>query len=116
VECLLAYAVYFDHRRRTDPNFRKQLKRESRRQARAAKEEAEANTIRQREVIKVAVAEAKEEGFPTDVEEKEAYFMNEVARGEQLSQDGMKFPGFECTFQFMGTQYSLRIPSPGLPI
>jgi import receptor subunit TOM20 len=34
------------------------------------------------------VAEAKEEGFPTDVEEKEAYFMNEVAHGEQLAQDG----------------------------
>jgi len=85
---LLAYAIYFDHRRRTDPNFRKQLKRESRRQARAAKEEAEAHTNKQRESIKTAVAEAKEEGFPTDVEEKEAYFMNEVARGEQLSQDG----------------------------
>lgn len=34
------------------------------------------------------VEEAKEEGFPVDVEEKEAYFMNEVARGEQLAQDG----------------------------
>jgi hypothetical protein len=86
---VVAYAVYFDHRRRTDPNFRKQLKRESRRQARAAKEEAEAQTIRQREALRTAVEEAKEEGFPTDVEEKEAYFMNEVARGEQLSQDGM---------------------------
>jgi mitochondrial import receptor subunit TOM20 len=94
IRCLPAYAVYFDHRRRTDPNFRKQLKRESRRQARAAKEEAEANTIRQREVIKAAVAEAKEEGFPIDVEEKEAYFMNEVARGEQLSQDGTNPYGF----------------------
>lgn len=85
---LIAYAFYFDHRRRTDPNFRKQLKRESRRQAKAAKEEAEAHTVRQRAAVKAAVEEAKEEGFPTDVEEKEAYFMNEVARGEQLSQEG----------------------------
>lgn len=84
----LAYAVYFDHRRRTDPGFRKQLKRESKRQARAAREEAEAQTSKQRQALKIAVEEAKEEGFPTDVEEKEAYFMNEVARGEQLSQDG----------------------------
>jgi len=84
----LAYALYFDHKRRTDPNFRKQLKKESKRQARAAKEEAEAHTIRQREVIRTAVQEAKEEGFPTDVEEKEAYFMQEVAQGEGLSQDG----------------------------
>jgi hypothetical protein len=108
MECFPAYAVYFDHRRRTDPNFRKQLKRESRRQARAAKEEAEAYTIRQREAIKAAVAEAKEEGFPTDVEEKEAYFMNEVARGEQLSQDGMNFFGLLI---YLSTQKSLRIPS-----
>jgi len=85
---LVAYAIYFDHRRRTDPGFRKQLKRESKRQARAAKEEAEAHTSKQRQALKIAVEEAKEEGFPTDVEEKEAYFMNEVARGEQLSQDG----------------------------
>ncbi|KAH8808934.1 mitochondrial import receptor subunit tom-20 [Xylogone sp. PMI_703] len=84
----LAYAVYFDHRRRTDPSFRKQLKKESKRQARAAKEEAEANSIKQRQAIKVAVQEAKEEGFPVDVEEKEAFFMQEVGRGEQLSADG----------------------------
>jgi len=49
-------------------------------------------------MIKSAVAEAKEEGFPAEVEEKEAYFMNEVARGEQLSQDGMNSQGFECVF------------------
>lgn len=38
----------------------------------------------------MAVEEAKEEGFPTDVEEKEAYFMQEVARGEGLSGEGMQ--------------------------
>lgn len=84
-----AYAIYFDHRRRTDPEFRKALKRESRKQARAAKEEAAAHGARQKETLKTAVAGAKEEGFPTDVEEKEAFFMNEVARGEQLCADGM---------------------------
>lgn len=85
----LAYAVYFDYRRRNDPQFRKQLKKESKRQAKAAKEEAEAQTVRQREALREAVEEAKAEGFPTDVEEREAYFMQEVARGEQLSGDGM---------------------------
>jgi import receptor subunit TOM20 len=65
------------------------LKKESKRQAKAAKEEAEAHTIRQREAIRAAVEEAKEEGFPTDVEEREAYFMQEVARGEGLSGEGM---------------------------
>jgi len=70
------------------------LKKESKRQARAAKEEAEAHTVRQREAIRTAIEEAKEEGFPVDVEEKEAYFMQEVARGESLSGEGMYSPLF----------------------
>ena len=84
-----AYAVYFDHRRRTDPEFRKALKRESRREARAAKEEAEAQGALQKQVIKAAVEEAKAVDYPADVEEKEAYFLGEVGRGEVLCQDGM---------------------------
>ena len=31
--------------------------------------------------------------------------MNEVARGEQLSQDGMNSPGFRYTSHFMATQF-----------
>ncbi|KAL8949460.1 MAG: hypothetical protein Q9222_004426 [Ikaeria aurantiellina] len=83
----LAYAVYFDHRRRTDPEFRKSLKRESRRMAKAAREEAEAQGAQQKRAIREAVSEAQEEGFPTNVEEKEAYFMNEVGQGEGLCQN-----------------------------
>ena len=85
----LAYAVYFDHKRQTDPEFRKALKRESKRTARAAKIEAEAHGARQKEAIKDALEEAKEQGFPTEIEEKEAYFMQEVSRGETLCQDGL---------------------------
>lgn len=85
----IAYAVYFDYKRRNDPQFRKQLKKESKRQAKAAKEEAEAHTVRQRQAIRAAVEEAKEEGFPSDVEEREAYFMQEVAQGEGLAGAGM---------------------------
>ena len=85
----LAYAIYFDHKRRTSPEFRKALKRESRKEARAAKEEADTQNAQQKEAIKFAIAEAREEGFPTDVEEREAYFMTEVARGETLASDGI---------------------------
>jgi import receptor subunit TOM20 len=46
--------------------------------------------VRQRAAIRTAVQEAKDEGFPTDVEEREAYFMAEVARGEGLSSDGRR--------------------------
>jgi len=104
------------------------LKRDAKKQARAAKEEAEQSTIRQRQAIKETIEAAKDEGFPDDVEEyvicnshtqddgnktddfglttvsdespcewtdaddlrrREAYFMNEVAKGEGLASDGI---------------------------
>lgn len=68
--------------------FRKALKRDSRREARVAREEAEAHGAEQKAAIKAAVRGAWEEGFPADVEEKEAFFMNEVSRGEALCHDG----------------------------
>ena len=92
----LAYAVYFDHRRRTDPEFRKQLKRESKRTAKAAKEEAESHGKEQKKAIREAVEKANEEGFPKDPEEVEAYFMQEVAQGEGMCQQGM----YTYTFLF----------------
>lgn len=57
--------------------------------ARAVKEEAEAHGAMQREEIKKAVQQAKAEGFPTDLEEKESYFMGEVGKGESLCSEGM---------------------------
>lgn len=84
----IAYAAYFDHKRQTDPDFRKSLKRNNKRLAKAVKEEAEAHGAQQREVIKQAVQAAKDEGFPTDLEEKESYFMSQVAKGEGLCQEG----------------------------
>lgn len=85
---LLAYAVYFDHKRQTDPDFRKSLKRNNRRLAKAVKEEEEAQGAEQREAIKAAVQRAKQEGFPADLEEKESYFMSQVAKGEGLCAEG----------------------------
>jgi import receptor subunit TOM20 len=85
----LAYAVYFDHKRRNDPDFRKQLKRESKRTQRAAKEQEEAQGQEQKKAIREAVERANEEGFPKDPEEVEGYFMQEVAQGEGMVQKGM---------------------------
>ncbi|RMJ28117.1 hypothetical protein PHISP_01057 [Aspergillus sp. HF37] len=81
---VLAYAAYFDHKRQTDPDFRRTLKKSNRRMARAEKEEAEAHGAMQREAIQKAVQQAKAEGFPSDLEEKESYFMEEVSKGESL--------------------------------
>lgn len=85
---LLAYAVYFDHRRRSDAEFRKYLKKQHKKVSRAQQEEAHAAEKGQKAKIQRAVAAAIEEGFPRDPEETEAYFMQEVARGEGMCQDG----------------------------
>lgn len=85
---VIGYAIYFDHKRQSDPEFRKKLKRESKKQARAAKEEAEAAGAAQRKSIRAAVDKVNEEGVPKDPEEIEAFFMQEVAHGEQLCQEG----------------------------
>ncbi|PGH14525.1 hypothetical protein AJ79_03018 [Helicocarpus griseus UAMH5409] len=84
----LAYAIYFDYKRRADPEFRRNLKRDNRRLARAVREETEAQGARQIAEIKQTVDEAKEEGFPADPEAKEAYFMGQIAQGEQLAANG----------------------------
>jgi import receptor subunit TOM20 len=83
-----AYAVYFDYKRRNDPEFRKQLKRESRRQARITREAVEKQGEERKEKIRAAVREAIEEGFTTDNDEREAFFMQQIAEGEQLAGEG----------------------------
>jgi mitochondrial import receptor subunit TOM20 len=84
----LAYALYFDHRRRTDPDFRKNLKRQHKKISRESQEASKAAERSQKERIKRSVDQANEDGFPTDPEETESYFMQEVARGETMCQDG----------------------------
>lgn len=86
----LAYAVYFDHRRRTDAEFRKALKRDNKRQAKAAKEEENAKKEGDIKRIKALLEKANAEGFPdpSSPEEVEKYFMDEVADGERMCQDG----------------------------
>jgi import receptor subunit TOM20 len=63
------------------------LRRSQRQQQRAEKQNAEASAMSQRQAIKDAVDEAKEEGFPASAEEKEAYFLEQVQAGEILGAD-----------------------------
>ncbi|RMD44894.1 hypothetical protein DV735_g133, partial [Chaetothyriales sp. CBS 134920] len=95
---VLAYAVYFDYRRRNDAEFRKSLKRESRRQARLAKEAAEQEGKAQKEEIRRTVQEAIDQGFPTDLEEREAFFMESIAKGEALAGEGLDPVGAALCF------------------
>ncbi|KAI1269078.1 mitochondrial import receptor subunit tom-20 [Xylariaceae sp. FL1019] len=87
---LIAYCVYFDHKRRANPDFRKNLRREERRQARAEKEAAVSSTKQRQRDIHAAVDYAEFEGFPEGVNEKEQYFMEWVQQGEILSSDPSK--------------------------
>ncbi|KAH7328111.1 mitochondrial outer membrane translocase complex, subunit Tom20 domain-containing protein [Stachybotrys elegans] len=106
---VLAYAVYFDYKRRNEAEFRRNLRRNERRQARVEKEEAEQSTKQFRAAIHAKVDEAKEEGIPTDLEEREAYFKEQMGIGEALSADPTK-----ATEAALGLYKCLKVhPSPG---
>ncbi|ORY65061.1 mitochondrial outer membrane translocase complex, subunit Tom20 domain-containing protein [Pseudomassariella vexata] len=84
---LLGYAVYFDYQRRKSADFRRELRREERRQARLEKEQAVLQNKAKSHDIHAAVDAAQEVGFPTSVNEKEQYFMEHVQQGEILAAD-----------------------------
>ncbi|KAE9965305.1 hypothetical protein BLS_007726 [Venturia inaequalis] len=123
---VLGYAIYFDHKRRTDAEFRKTLKKESRKIEKAAKEEKEMEGRRRRTEIRAAVDRVNAEGVPKDAEEVEGYFMEEVAEGERLCQDESSsleaalcffralkvYPNAEELFQI----YDKTVPKPILDI
>ncbi|PWN42306.1 protein import receptor MAS20 [Ceraceosorus guamensis] len=82
---LVGYAVYFDHKRRSDPQFRKALKRDSKRTARAAQKADKESKAALSAKIETAVRDVRKPGvLPSGVEEREQYFMISVGEGEQL--------------------------------
>ena len=108
---VLAYAIYFDHRRRTDANFRKRLRmwnlrvpqcilftvssgREKKKIDKSAAQEQEASASASGDVplptaeILAAMARVKDDQVPTIPEEREKYFMSQVEKGEQLCAKG----------------------------
>lgn len=111
---IVAYAVYFDYKRRTDANFRKQLRKEKKRvkQTQPPSESGgqpsteggvNANDLRS------ALESVRNEEVPPGPEEKEQYFMSQVGMGEQLCAQGPAFhlPAAMCFYR------ALRVyPSP----
>ncbi|KAL7752424.1 mitochondrial import receptor subunit tom20 [Sorochytrium milnesiophthora] len=97
---LIGYAVYFDSKRRNDPAFRKQLQREKRRleKAKANRRAAEAKLQGEAKTAGVsddatptpegAMAFMQDEAYPTTIEDKEKYFMDQLAKGELLTKNG----------------------------
>lgn len=84
---VLAYAVYFDHKRRTSPEFRRSLRRDERRKARDEKDSAAKEQLLMRAQMRSLVHDANAEGYPSDTTEMEAYFLEQVAKGEELAAD-----------------------------
>ena len=103
-----AYAVWFDYKRRSEPDFRRGLRRNERRQVRVEKEEAKASSQQQRQRVKNAVAAAVDEGFPTDPSEREMYFMEQVSKGEVLGSD-REFPRVDVDLRMGGSLSPLSI-------
>ena len=85
----VGYAVYFDYRRRNDPTFRKQLRKQSKQSTKAAIREEKAAKKEQAAQIEQAVRDVATPGvLPGGVQEKEKFFMEQVATGEALFAQG----------------------------
>lgn len=91
---LLAYAVYFDYKRRHDIDFRKQLRKDKKR---VDKQTAQSNIDDSAAIspttdqLRAALAKVQQESLPTTPQEKEHYFMTQVSLGEQLTAQGPAF-------------------------
>ncbi|KAI7889235.1 MAS20 protein import receptor-domain-containing protein [Mucor mucedo] len=84
----IGYLVYFDQKRRTDPNFKKQLKRERKKASKAVKVSQEKELVTVEALVKNVMEIISKENFPETAEAKEAYFMEQVSMGETLCGQG----------------------------
>ncbi|KAI9592249.1 MAS20 protein import receptor-domain-containing protein [Syncephalis fuscata] len=84
----VGYAVYFDHKRRNDPKFRRKLKRQRKRAEKDRKIKSDVGETATANIIASALARCDDEMAPTSVEGKEKYFMDQVALGESLLPKG----------------------------
>ncbi|ORY98232.1 MAS20 protein import receptor-domain-containing protein [Syncephalastrum racemosum] len=87
----LGYVVYFDQKRRSDPTFRKQLKRERKKMTKAAKSAEETEKAAKVQLIETILDKVSKDTFPETPEKKEEYFMTQVAAGEALCGKGEQF-------------------------
>ncbi|KAJ7129224.1 hypothetical protein C8R44DRAFT_776214 [Mycena epipterygia] len=92
---IIAYAVYFDYKRRTDSEFRKKIRKEKKRVDKSLAQSREALAA-ESEVseadLRDALKQIKSEARPPTQEAKEHYFMSQVAIGEQLAARGDHLP------------------------
>ncbi|KAF9561202.1 hypothetical protein EC968_005829 [Mortierella alpina] len=84
----IGYAIYFDQKRRSDPEFRRKLKKEKKRAMKQMKEEEKKKTTKTAQTVEEALAGIKEEDFPTSMEAREKFCMEQLSTGEALFTSG----------------------------
>ncbi|KAI8875412.1 hypothetical protein K501DRAFT_263838 [Backusella circina FSU 941] len=84
----IGYLVYFDQKRRSDPDFKKRLKRERKLNAKKEKVAKEEEVATVEELVKEVLKAVSKEEFPESAEDKEKYFMEQVGIGEELCKQG----------------------------
>ena len=82
------YAVYFDYQRRNSREFRKSLKKKAVKQQKIKeKVEKETKELKLETVKKALLEDLRANPISTDLNEREAFFMEQVATGEQKAKD-----------------------------
>lgn len=84
----VGYAVYFDYKRRSDPQFRKALRKDHKRTHKASAVANARADAQRKAAVEQALREVQGSALPSSVEEKEKYFMEQVAQGEALFAQG----------------------------
>ena len=88
----VGYAIYFDHRRRSDPRFRKHLARKKKEEKeKQERDKRKLHTLKLQRIAKFLQGKLEDGQLPQTVSEKETVFAKSIAEGEQLS----TVPGME---------------------
>ncbi|KAG9104193.1 hypothetical protein FRC06_004618 [Ceratobasidium sp. 370] len=109
---LAGYLVYFDYKRRTDPEFRKKLRKEKKKVAKTAKPDDAPDAAQaghSQDDLKKLLARINAEPAPTLPGEREKYFLDQVGIGEQLLTRG---PAFEVPAALSFYRALRSYPSP----
>ncbi|KAG5519246.1 hypothetical protein PMAC_002334 [Pneumocystis sp. 'macacae'] len=84
----IGYALHFDYKRRNNAAFRRKLRRDKRKLSQVQKQEAQQQEEALAQAIRKAYHEVQRCALPHLIEEREQFFMQEVAKGEGLYAQG----------------------------
>lgn len=97
----VGYAACFDYKRRSSPEFRKNLKKRALKSEKESKIKAsESNKLELQQVKAALQADLAANPIPTDLAEKEKFFMEQVALGEEIaSKSNLRIDAAICFYK-----------------